>query len=75
MPQLKNTKRRIVLKSFKSFGFRLVGNNGRHANHLVRGQLSISFPTYKEFSVDLIRELLQEANISENEWENAWWDS
>ena len=71
MPQLQNTKRRIVLKSFKSFGFRLVGNNGRHANHLVRGQLSIAFPTRKEFSAPFIRTLLKEANISENEWENA----
>ena len=71
MPQLRNTKQRIVLKSFESFGFRLVRNNGRHGNHLERGQLSIPFPTYNEFSVKLIRKLLKEANISEIEWKNA----
>ena len=72
MAQLKNTKRRIVLKSLKSFGFRLVANNGRHAaNHLVRRQLSIAFPTRKHFSVAFIRELLNESNISENVMEDS----
>jgi len=71
MPAIRATKRNTVLRVFASFGFRLVGNQGRHANHVVRGQLSIPFPTYKEFSVNLLLKLLKEAHISREEWEEA----
>jgi hypothetical protein len=71
MPAFKSTKRNIVLQVFQSFGFTIEGNHGRHGNHIVRGNLSIPFPTYEVFDVKLLRKLLKETGITRNEWENA----
>jgi predicted RNA binding protein YcfA (HicA-like mRNA interferase family) len=71
MPPLKATKRRKVIEVFKSFGFIPVTNQGRHGTHIERGRLSIAFPTYEEFSIKLLLQLMKEANISRREWENA----
>lgn len=49
MQPIKPTKRSVVLKAFKYFGFTLVGNNGRHGNHLVKGEQHVPFPTYDLF--------------------------
>ncbi len=68
---MKPTKRNVVIRVFRSFGFTPVGNQGRHSTHLKRGQLSIAFPTYKEFSVKLLLQMLKEADITREQWEEA----
>jgi hypothetical protein len=71
MPAFKSTKRNVVLKVLKSFGFTLEGNHGTHGTHIVRGSLSIPFPTYEEFDVKFLRKLLNETGITRREWEDA----
>jgi predicted RNA binding protein YcfA (HicA-like mRNA interferase family) len=68
MPSFRNTKRKVVLRVLTEYGFQLITNQGRHGCHLVRNNLSIPFPSYDVFAVNLLKSILEQAGITRQEW-------
>jgi len=67
---MKPVSRRELIRRLRSFGFEGPFSGG-HYSFMKRGRLKLRIPNPhgKDISVPLLREILRQAGISEDEWE------
>lgn len=66
----RSTPRRVVIRKFRRLGFEGPQSGGRHA-FMKRGALKVRIPNQDIEDVSLLREILRQAGISEDEWTAA----
>jgi predicted RNA binding protein YcfA (HicA-like mRNA interferase family) len=70
---LKSITRRELIKKFKKLGFSGPYSGGKH-QFMIKGQLKVRIPnphSKGDIDVSLLREILRQANISNEEWNNV----
>ncbi len=72
MPKLTPVKWRDLIKRLRALGFEGPFAGGKHL-YMVRGDLVLTIPNphRREVSVDLLRRILRQADISRQEWDQA----
>ena len=66
----RSTPRRTLIRKFRRLGFEGPFSGGRHA-FMKRGALKVRVPTHDIEDVGLLREILRQAGVSEEEWIQA----
>ncbi|MCL6612325.1 MAG: type II toxin-antitoxin system HicA family toxin [Peptococcaceae bacterium] len=68
---MKPVSRRELIRRLREFGFEGPFSGGRHS-FMRRGQLKLRVPNPHEgdIGVSLLKEILRQAGISENQWKN-----
>jgi predicted RNA binding protein YcfA (HicA-like mRNA interferase family) len=69
---MKPISRRELIRKLRALGFEGPLSGGKHP-FMKKGRLKLHIPNphQRDVSVDLLRRLLRQANITEEEWEHA----
>lgn len=69
---MKPISRRELIRKLRALGFAGPLSGGRHS-FMKRGRLKLRIPNphHKDISVNLLKRLLRQANITEEEWERT----
>ena len=69
---MNSINRRELIKRLKALGFTGLYSGGRHS-FMKRGPLKLRVPNphVGDISIPLLKEILRQAGISEDEWDNA----
>lgn len=72
MPLPRQTPRRVLIQKLRHLGFEGPHSGGRHA-FMTRATLKLRIPNEHagDIGITLLREILRQADISAEEWENV----